>query len=707
MAKKKLTKNQKRNQKKKLALKKKTQKQVPLSQSRVSAPGSPPLPQVPTRFAKEQIIRVVYKLLSRNVIDHPDELRRYIGNQSAAVDIPNLLARLGETLDQEERAQAFAFTAMESYLENKTQKALDQCEQALALDPDNIDALRTKLLIADTTTDESWCELLDLARLPTGISSDPDSPRNVVNNELPEALVANPFLRTLEVYCQRLLAEGDFETAWPLLETARHFDNGDMHSTRSFGIICALALEDNESLDILLSELKKLASQNNALEPQTHLLEIIAEWKMKGNSHAAEKLTDFFTHSPATATSLVTIFASLMQNPGSPDIPDLKERDPDRMQAMALFQVIPLLDGVSRMWIIQQLLTWSITAGTPATPSTSLGGWSPRIDPEELYEPIAELTDAFCNEYLDETCAGICRNILTEFLEADLDFERSLLESWAAGIIHFMGKQNKMFAASHPHHFKAKSIADFFEISAATYLKKSATVATELTRRGNNPASLWGVDEPATNGRSRKTAPKKPSRKPARTKAGVPALRLKIALAGIRPPIWRRVDVPETYTLGDLHPIIQIVMGWDDYHLHMFNVRGIDYSTYDPENPFELDSEDEETITVAKAFTLANGKIVYTYDFGDNWEHVITLEKIIEEGAPLACIKARRAAPPEDCGGPWGYESMLESMDDPEDEEYEEVREWYEAQKGHLDPEHVDMDDINMRLTSLSKRLKR
>ena len=342
-------------------------------------------------------------------------------------------------------------------------------------------------------------------------------------------------------------------------------------------------------------------------------------------------------------------------------------------------------------------------------PVTCLQGWRPRSDhPEELYESIAELTDAFCDSYLDAACAGVCRNILTEFFKADLDFERSLLESWGAGIIHFMGKQNKMFSSSHPHHFKAKSIAEFFEISPATYLKKSGTVDTELTRMGKNHASLWNVDNQQQNhGQLLKKASGKSPGKISKARAAVPSMRLKIALTGIRPPIWRRVDVPGTYTLGDLHDIIQIVMDWDDYHLHAFNVQGVDYSTHDPHNPFESDDENEEEITVAEALVVPGGKIAYIYDFGDMWEHRITLEKIIPEGAPLLCIKAKRATPPEDCGGPWGYESILESLDDPEDEEYEEVRERYEMEKGHLDPENVDMDDINRRLTKWSKRRKK
>ncbi len=134
----------------------------------------------------------------------------------------------------------------------------------------------------------------------------------------------------------------------------------------------------------------------------------------------------------------------------------------------------------------------------------------------------------------------------------------------------------------------------------------------------------------------------------------------KIALWGIKPPIWRRIQVPETYTFWDLHVAIQDVMGWADYHLHLFEVvdpsTGIKIEIGIPEKEFGEYGETRPgwKEKIADWFTMENRKADYTYDFGDNWEHKIELEKVLlrEEGIKYPiCIKGRRACPPEDCGG--------------------------------------------------------
>ncbi|MCF8062219.1 MAG: plasmid pRiA4b ORF-3 family protein [Deltaproteobacteria bacterium] len=160
-------------------------------------------------------------------------------------------------------------------------------------------------------------------------------------------------------------------------------------------------------------------------------------------------------------------------------------------------------------------------------------------------------------------------------------------------------------------------------------------------------------------------------------------MQFKVTLKEIKPPIWRRIRVPSDYSFWDLHVAIQDAMGWLDYHLHEFRFS-------DPGMPNELrigipdpDFEDDVIpgweLPIAAVFTLANRKAGYEYDFGDGWEHTVMLEKILPREKEMvlpACIAGRRACPPEDCGGVWGYEKLLQIMCNPEDDRYEEMVAW-------------------------------
>tara|TARA_R110002050_G_scaffold298334_4_gene461498 strand:+ start:1617 stop:2210 length:594 start_codon:yes stop_codon:yes gene_type:complete len=157
----------------------------------------------------------------------------------------------------------------------------------------------------------------------------------------------------------------------------------------------------------------------------------------------------------------------------------------------------------------------------------------------------------------------------------------------------------------------------------------------------------------------------------------------KITLKYSNPPIWRRIQVPDSYTFWDLHGAIQDAMGWLDCHLHEFVVL-------DPETPRPVhigvpDETTEDKVLsgreekLSSYFSLKNNKAHYDYDFGDNWEHTVVLEKILpavhETTYPL-CIGGNRECPPEDCGGVRGYEHLLEVLKDPTHEEYEDLLEW-------------------------------
>ncbi|MGB2728747.1 MAG: plasmid pRiA4b ORF-3 family protein [Halobacteriota archaeon] len=183
----------------------------------------------------------------------------------------------------------------------------------------------------------------------------------------------------------------------------------------------------------------------------------------------------------------------------------------------------------------------------------------------------------------------------------------------------------------------------------------------------------------------------------------------KIALKGIKPPIWRRIQVPETYNFRDLHVAIQDAMGWIDYHLHEFEMvnpaTGLKENIGIPNEDFGEEVLPELNQKIADYFSMENQTADYVYDFGDSWEHKIQLEKILPREKNInypICIKGKRACPPEDCGGIWGYAELLEIIRNPEHEEYEEMLEWL---GGEFDPEHFDVEEVGF--DDLDKRRKK
>jgi len=178
-----------------------------------------------------------------------------------------------------------------------------------------------------------------------------------------------------------------------------------------------------------------------------------------------------------------------------------------------------------------------------------------------------------------------------------------------------------------------------------------------------------------------------------------PIYQLKITLRGSKPPIWRRVQVPGEITLYKLHQIIQVAMGWMDEHLHQFTIGGINYGEPAPEWGMEVKSERRAHLhQVAPA---EKARLTYEYDFGDSWYHEILVEKIVppEPGVQYpTCVTGKRAGPPEDVGGVWGYEGFLEAIRDPRHPEHDEYLEWVGDE---FDPEAFDCAEVNAALQQL------
>lgn len=193
-------------------------------------------------------------------------------------------------------------------------------------------------------------------------------------------------------------------------------------------------------------------------------------------------------------------------------------------------------------------------------------------------------------------------------------------------------------------------------------------------------------------------------RRAAAKKSDLP-FQFKITLVGIKPPIWRRIQVRDC-TLGDLHDVIQVAMGWEDYHLHQFVIAGERFGPPIPDDPdFGLEMKDENRVTLSKLLAKSAKRIrwVYEYDFGDGWQHEILFEGYpsLEKGQkyPL-CLEGERACPPEDCGGPWGYADFLQAIADPKHEQHEELLEWI---GGEFDAEEFNVKAVNSKLRAVRR----
>jgi hypothetical protein len=180
------------------------------------------------------------------------------------------------------------------------------------------------------------------------------------------------------------------------------------------------------------------------------------------------------------------------------------------------------------------------------------------------------------------------------------------------------------------------------------------------------------------------------------------AYQLKVTLREVEPEVWRRVQVSGEISLSQLHQVLQIVMGWESAHLYQFTVGGASYGEPDPESTVPLKSD--RRARLSQVAPAEKQRLVYEYDFGDGWEHDIVVEKIFSVAPNVrypVCLIGARACPPEDCGGPPGYESLLEALRSSDHPEHEAMVEWV---GGYFDPEAFDVEVVNRNLRRFKLR---
>ncbi|MBO0731078.1 MAG: plasmid pRiA4b ORF-3 family protein [Acidimicrobiaceae bacterium] len=175
--------------------------------------------------------------------------------------------------------------------------------------------------------------------------------------------------------------------------------------------------------------------------------------------------------------------------------------------------------------------------------------------------------------------------------------------------------------------------------------------------------------------------------------------RLRVTLLDVTPPVWRELRVPSSAPLSVLHAILQVAFGWADSHLHEWEVGEVTYGMPDEESWGE-EFEDESETTLGEVGE-PDSSFLYRYDFGDGWEHlveVLAVEPYDPSVPPIACLGGARAAPPDDSGGPFGYEHLLDALADPDDPEHDEMTAWV---GDGFDPEHFDRAEVDQKLEAL------
>lgn len=190
----------------------------------------------------------------------------------------------------------------------------------------------------------------------------------------------------------------------------------------------------------------------------------------------------------------------------------------------------------------------------------------------------------------------------------------------------------------------------------------------------------------------------------------------KIELCHVRPKVWRLIQVPSDYTFWDLHVAIQDSMGWFDYHLHEYTIK-----TKGRRSPIRIGMPDEDTgdsvmagwdVPITKYFMHTGDSCLYEYDFGDDWEHTISLTEIVKSDGRRKypyCVDGSGSCPPEDVGGPGGYGELLLILNDKSDNRYKEmvfwlknhVKNYYPIKPEYFNPKAVKFDDPKERLELL------
>jgi hypothetical protein len=174
---------------------------------------------------------------------------------------------------------------------------------------------------------------------------------------------------------------------------------------------------------------------------------------------------------------------------------------------------------------------------------------------------------------------------------------------------------------------------------------------------------------------------------------------IKVKLLGVtKPPVWRRLQLRADTRLDRLHEMLVAAFGWQDYHMHCFSSGPDEFGVPDP----ELGFIDERDVTLGELIGGVGDRLRYTYDFGDDWQHEILVEKLRDADLEIhypVLVAAKGGCPPEDCGGPWGYAELKDILADPSHERHQEMLDWLGLDRAsEVAPAAVATDKIDEEL---------
>jgi Plasmid pRiA4b ORF-3-like protein len=176
-------------------------------------------------------------------------------------------------------------------------------------------------------------------------------------------------------------------------------------------------------------------------------------------------------------------------------------------------------------------------------------------------------------------------------------------------------------------------------------------------------------------------------------------VQIKVKLLGVsKPPVWRRLQLRADTRLDHLHDMIVAAFGWQDYHMHVFTSGPEEFGPPDP----ELGHTDERRVSLGQLIGGIGDRLRYTYDFGDDWQHEIVVEDLLDADPDThypALVAAKGACPPEDCGGPWGYAELKEILADPSHQQHQQMLDWLGLDNSSaFDPNAIATDQIDQEL---------
>jgi hypothetical protein len=180
-------------------------------------------------------------------------------------------------------------------------------------------------------------------------------------------------------------------------------------------------------------------------------------------------------------------------------------------------------------------------------------------------------------------------------------------------------------------------------------------------------------------------------------------VQIRITLLDVQPPVWRRVLAPATLPLHRMHATIQAAMGWLDQHLYEFQAGDRRYGEADPEDGPASSVTDARTVKLSSLIEKGVDRLLYIYDFGDEWRHEIVVEDVRpgDPGVDYPCfVEGERRCPPEDCGGPPGYQSFLEAITNPTHPYHADAMEWYGDE---YDPDDIERFIIDAQMSRIAR----